>query len=300
MNKKELIDFLEGKLSILNKSERDDIISEYIQHIDNKMAEGLTEKEAVETLGSIDDLVRDILAAYNVDPDYYKDSESEINAKVSNYFNRFTMGIKAFGDYVVGQKFETLFVLFIKSIILFFVLIVCFEIGKGICMFFSSLLGGWSILRTIVGVMYTVVAVPTILYIFIKFIAHSTQSNKNINVNNENIVEDTNEESDFNIKTEKVSVKKVKKQKPDFDFSFGEIIKNIIVFALKVFVVMCLLPCIFTLIFTVIGFGGLLVMCFAGYPFIGLTIGFLGFNLVAGAILLLIIRLIFFNKVVSE
>lgn len=302
MNKKEFVNYLESRLSILNKAERDDIVNEYIQHIDNKLAEGLSEKEAVETLGNIDDMVREILSAYNVDPDYNKAPESEINAVVEGLYEKFKMGLRSISDYLLGQKLSSIFGLFIKTVCLFFVLSICFVIGREICYFFVNIIGGWQTLKWIVRLMYTIVAVPTMIYIFVRFLDYNIKSGKvsNENSSSEKVIKEEVKEVEFENTENKTDVKPIARKLPvkkvNSDFSFGNIIKSILLFALKVFVIMCLIPCVFTLFFTIISFGGLFVMSFAGYPFWGITLGCLGFNMVGCAIIVLIIKLIFFNK----
>ncbi len=294
MNKKGLIDFLENRLSVLKKDEREDLINEYIQHIDNKIAEGMSEKEAVGTLGDAEDIVREILSAYNVDPDYDKESGREINSFVNNVFHRVTGAVKSIGDYIIGQKFSALLMLFIKAGILFFALIICFLIGREILMILCNIVGGWNILRKVVSFMYTIIAIPTIIYIFVRFFDYSIHKGEGRNVRT--VVNDgqTVVNNSVNAVRTNTEIRNVKAGSSDF--SFGNIMKSIIIFALKIFVIFCLIPCVFTLIFTVIGFGGLLVMSFAGYPFVGLTLGALGFNLVGCAIVALLVKVIFFNK----
>lgn len=308
MNKKEFVSYLESSLSVLNKDERDDIINEYIQHIDNKLSEGLSEKEAVKTLGNIDDMVREILSAYNVDPDYNKVPEREINVVVGGLYERFKTGLRSVSDYLLGQDLSSLLGLFIKMVCLFFILSICFVIGREICYFFVNIIGGWYTLRLIVRLMYTIVAVPTMIYIFVRFLDYNIKSGrvKNVNSSISNNVGAKSEVNDVKLgNTEnkdntKLNIKKSPVLKLNSDFSFGNIIKSILLFALKVFVIMCLVPCVFTLFFTIIGFGGLFVMSFAGYPFWGLTLGCLGFNMVGCAIMALIIKFVFFNKRVVE
>lgn len=304
MNKKEFIDFLENRLSVLKKDEREDVISEYVQHIENKLAEGMGEREAVETLGNAEDLVREILSAYSVDPDYNRESESEINSFVNGVFHQVTGAVKSIGDYVVGEKISNLIMLFIKAVILFFVLIICFAIGRGILMFFCSAIGGGGyLLKSIVSFVYTIAAIPTMIYIFIRFLDYSihrgeegtVRTNVNNTVNSEEVKQENTNDNTNVVKpvAEKISVKTITSGN---HFSFENIIKSIIIFAIKIFVILCLIPCVFTLIFTVISFGGLLIMSFAGYPFVGLTLGALGFNLVGCAIVALLVKIVFFNK----
>lgn len=66
MNKKEFITALRRQLNILKESEIDDILQEYEQHIDDEVASGKTEEEAVENFGDIEELAREILDAYQL------------------------------------------------------------------------------------------------------------------------------------------------------------------------------------------------------------------------------------------
>ena len=70
MSKEEFLKTLRKRLSILEDSEIEDIISEYEGYIEEKVNVGLSESEAVKELGDIDEIVSDLLAAYKVkEPD---------------------------------------------------------------------------------------------------------------------------------------------------------------------------------------------------------------------------------------
>lgn len=70
MNKREFLEILREKLSILDENELEDILSEYEQHIDMKAAGAMTEEAAIADFGDIDELVGDILQAYHVRADF--------------------------------------------------------------------------------------------------------------------------------------------------------------------------------------------------------------------------------------
>lgn len=84
MNKEEFLKELESRLKVLDNRERQDMLSEYSQHIDMKIQNGMSEKEAINDFGDIDSLSEELLEAYHIDPDYRvlepekmdKDSES--------------------------------------------------------------------------------------------------------------------------------------------------------------------------------------------------------------------------------
>ncbi len=310
MNKRELINYLENRLSVLNKAERDDIINEYVQHIDNKLKEGLTEKEAVETLGNIEDMVREILSAYNLDPDYENKEDVSINKVIKGFFSGFVGLIKDIGDYILGQRARTLLKLLIKTIIIFFVLWICFMIGMGMAMIFaemlSNIIGGYDFFSFVIGAIYTVIALPTAVYVFIRFFIFNIYGGKDkyeSSKANENIKSKFSELKETMHKKRNNVPKKSRLLEINADYSFINIIKRIWSFTLrafiimcKVFIIMCLIPCVITLVFTVIAFGALLIFTILGYPLMGATIGCLGFNMAGISLLLIIADLVFFNK----
>ena len=75
MTKKEFLEILAQKLKILNKDEVADIVNEYAGYIDNKIAEGKTEEEAVADFGNVNDLAKEILSAYKLSEDYIPPDE---------------------------------------------------------------------------------------------------------------------------------------------------------------------------------------------------------------------------------
>ena len=66
---------LQSGLAVLAESEQEDILAEYAQHIDLRMAGGLTEEEAIRDFGDIKQLTAEILSAYHVDPNFVRAGE---------------------------------------------------------------------------------------------------------------------------------------------------------------------------------------------------------------------------------
>lgn len=73
MNKEKFLKELEKRLSILNEKEKQDIINEYKDTIEEKVKHGQKETEAVKDFGDMDELVGGILSAYKIDPKYNKE-----------------------------------------------------------------------------------------------------------------------------------------------------------------------------------------------------------------------------------
>ncbi len=66
MNKTEFLLALQRQINMLEDDEQKDIVDEYSQHIDMKIQNGMTEDEAIEDFGPLDQLVGEILGAYHV------------------------------------------------------------------------------------------------------------------------------------------------------------------------------------------------------------------------------------------
>lgn len=94
MTKKKFLSELEKKLSVLNESEIKDIMNEYNDIIDEKVKHGKTEKEAIEDFGSLDDLVKEILSAYKINPNYKEAHKDEFEASAKKLGEDFDDFIK--------------------------------------------------------------------------------------------------------------------------------------------------------------------------------------------------------------
>ncbi len=70
MNKQKFLKELEKKLAILSETEKEDILNEYRDIIEEKVKHGKTEEEAVKEFGSIDELSKEILSTYKINPEY--------------------------------------------------------------------------------------------------------------------------------------------------------------------------------------------------------------------------------------
>ena len=105
MNKKEFLNVMEKRLSVLEAQEREDMLSEYAQHIELKMQSGMSEKEAIDDLGDIDSLIAEILEAYHIDPSYggkaKKSAAEGIGKKASGVINR---SKQSFSNFMEQQK----------------------------------------------------------------------------------------------------------------------------------------------------------------------------------------------------
>lgn len=89
MNKKTFLKELSKRLEILSEGERLDIINEYEDIINEKIKHGKSEKEAILELGNMEDLSKDILESYKLNPSYPKRgnvNKSKLLEKLKKFF----------------------------------------------------------------------------------------------------------------------------------------------------------------------------------------------------------------------
>lgn len=143
MKKEQFVAELQKKLHVIEEKERQDIIDEYINHIDMKVQEGKTEEEAIEDFGDIDELVKDILDAYKINTNNEKTSsyDEKFNYFLDDIFERFKRFISSFTSLDMDDVVKFIFELFVILILLLIVKIPFSMV--------SSL--GSSLLRDIIG-----------------------------------------------------------------------------------------------------------------------------------------------------
>jgi len=88
MKKKEFLKKLRKKLEILESSEVDDIIIEYEGYIDEKMESGVSEEDAVNSFGDVDELASELLRAYKIKVKKETDPIGDFTKKAINIINQ--------------------------------------------------------------------------------------------------------------------------------------------------------------------------------------------------------------------
>ncbi len=218
MDKKTFLSELEKRLSILVDSEKKDIINEYKDIIDEKVKHGETEEAAIASLGSIDELAKEILKAYKINPEYKSTKESVRNVvnDCSNFIERGARWLsdntqKTIDDIKKKDKnftLESAFELILKFILVLFLLLLMripFAIIRGIL---EGIVGmGISpfdivtsgIIRVVMWVLYIVACAIVVVFFFKKYFnTDEFISNTNKSTNKE----DSSNENDDNIAPE--------------------------------------------------------------------------------------------------
>ncbi len=120
MNKEEFLNKLHKKLEILEESEITDILEEYAEFIDEKVSQGATEKEAVKTLGDIDELAEELLAAYKI-----KKTPSKNKNSFNNFVNRLMDVLERIIYTFSHKSFKEIVRFFIELVGILIIILLC-------------------------------------------------------------------------------------------------------------------------------------------------------------------------------
>lgn len=282
MNKSSFISKLKKNLKILDENEVKDIIDEYSEIIDEKIKNGKTEEEAINDFDDINELCKEILKAYKINPKYTEndvkfDFENFIkntSTKLSNFTKSLVDDIKKHDDITLDFVFEVI----IKSIILLVIfaiiglpfLVVCklgyaiFEIAFFPLNLLLSILWGM-----LMWILYFVVCILISIKMFknnIKQTKKTTKKNKTIKIDEEKKEEKITKEN------------KIKKDE----------VVNILKEIAKVFIfIFIILPLIF------VNLGIVIAICFTIYYLI------IGIDLL-GILFILLGLLVFFGYISNQ
>ncbi|MGB4984871.1 MAG: DUF1700 domain-containing protein [Erysipelotrichaceae bacterium] len=221
MSKTEFIKIMNDRLSLLNDSERNDIINEFSLHIDDQMASGKSEEEAVSTLGDIDEIIHDILDVYHL-------NTNNTNTKNNQNFEFYANNIKTYFEKVWNNLKEfsmndVIYLIFKFILLLVFIAIIS-KIFKGV-IFMLLPFGPFNLFLSLLVELLLFILALYLIYIFI----------------NKEILE--NKVS--SVKMQKVINKHT--NKTDSDSVFWNIFKVLIV-------IFVMIPMIFAVVGTGVGF----------------------------------------------
>lgn len=306
MNKEKFLKELEKKLQVLSDSEKEDIINEYRDIIEEKIKHGKKEDEAIKEFGDIDKLAEEILSAYKINPEYGKNEKSK--GFVSDCENLIKEGAKKLSDVTdeVVDSFkksnielttENIFEIIIKVILVLLGLAilklpfyVVSEIGSGI---FNVGLSPFNQItsacwKVIVEIIYIIVCILVI----IAFISKYTNNNSN---NNSKDKKETRETKKNENKKELVK-KEEKGKKKQIEDTLG----NFLLLLSKLFVLFIILFPIWMIIISLL----IVIACIIYFLIKGIAIyGFLILTLAITGILItlstVIYNLLFNNKKTS-
>lgn len=277
MTKEQFLRKLEKKLEILSVEEREDTINEYSDIIDEKMKHGKTEEEAVKEAGDINELAKEIIAAYKINPDYKKNNKSfvesteEVIKKGAKKISEVTEEVV---DNIKNSQFEftteNVFELVIKVLLVLFGLAILkipfYLVGLFITDIFEFGIFGTItsfLFKFIIEIAYLILCILIILNLLEKYTSKdkSKKIKKEINSKKKEVSEEENFEKP--IKEHKITV------------------SSILLLIVKIFVIICfIIPLISLIVAFSIAISVIVYLMFKGiyaYGILILIIGLLGF-----------------------
>lgn len=244
MNKEQFIEKLRKKLRILEKKELEDILEEYEGYIEEKKSTGMSEEEAVKSLGDINEITKDLLEAYKINENYDKKETNNIE----KFINGLVEGIENFIDSFQEKTFKDFLKMFIQVLFLCLIIAICkmpFSIIKEIGSSFFLSIDSIAILgvnvfnilaklfEVIIDLLYAFIAIVFFIKIF---------KEKILNQVNDDKIENNDKKNDNDRKQEKISELKPKsetsssKNKDIFDV-FADIMLLFVKFFVFVFAI---------------------------------------------------------------
>lgn len=160
MNKNEFLSQLRKKLDVLSQVEVDELISEYSEHIENKLSEGKSEEEAVHDFGDIGELSRNILQAYKLNDHYTnKPKFTEILEKSELTGRKFLKSFEEFYSKISLSEVFKFLILIILAFGLVALLKFPFMLFKSISLWFLEIIFGYNFVSHFDGIWTFVVNV---------------------------------------------------------------------------------------------------------------------------------------------
>lgn len=299
MKKKEFLSILEEKLEVLNKEEREDILNEYKDTISEKVKNGQTEEEAIKDFGDIDDLARELLSAYKINPEYgdksileegehlVKRGADKLASATKDLYHRFESSNKEINLSLVFEILIKIFLVILALAILRLPFMLFEDLGRGVFdAFFTPfndiLMFIW---KLCLMALYLVVCVLVVIAVFKRYF-----EGDKVEINNKEEIKDKNETKEK--KEVKNTIKnEVKKERT------GSTVGEVLLLCVKLCVILfVIVPLAFMDFFVILGICFSIYYLFQGINFWGLTILLIGVAILITYMIKLIYNLVFKKK----
>ena len=201
MLKKEFLDVLNQKLSLISDKEREDILLEYGTYIDDKIASGVAEEEAVAGFGDVDELVKEILDAYKINTDSMDPFSNRADKTIDKVYVKVEELFSKLGNFSMNEIFHILFDAIVLVLIMLIGKVIVVDI---LCQFllsmiFSFFVGFYMItdfMLSLCRILYLCLAI----YFFVKVMAKRVERYR-LHAHNVGVMDDIKDTWNDNIKS---------------------------------------------------------------------------------------------------
>ncbi len=297
MTKSEFLKKLKKKIDILEESEVEDILKDYEGFIDEKINQGMSESDAVSSLGNLDEITEELLSAYKIKKTPNK-SENIINHFVNQIIDIIEKIIYAFSHKSLREIIRFMF----EIVGIFLILFLCkipFEIiislGKNVLYDLCTSIGGYSFYEIVSGIAKFFIEMIYLIFAIILFIKLFENRYKNSDFfdtkeMNRNVPKKKNE-------VIKESENKSKAKEIEHEgLSILDILVNICMFIIKSFVFFVLIWVIFYIVGMTAAVGISIYLFTLGITYIGFYLGILSLLILGICIFLVLFNFIFNRK----
>ena len=209
MNKEKFLETLRKKLSILEESEIEDILTEYEGYIEEKIATGSTEEEAVKSMGNVNELAKDLLSAYKIKTESEKNSDT-FNNLIDSFMNIADRIISVFAH----KSFQEIVRFIFELVFIFIIIAICkipFEIIESIGRNIFSTFGNGTY-RVLYGIWNFILEFAYLIFAILLFI--KIFESRYLNEEYESVLKSNREaKKENNISNENKETKVVKEKK---------------------------------------------------------------------------------------
>lgn len=186
MLKKEFLDCLSTKLNLINETEKEDILVEYSTYIDDKMANGFSEEEAVAGFGNVNELANEILQAYKINTDHTDPITSHTSETIDKIYLKAEHSLSKLSQLSMN---DILHILFDAFVLVGIIWLSKFIIADLLCGLILSLLDFlfhfyqfYDFLKIVIDLVYGVFAIYFFIRVMHKRIQRYKENNRSIGV----------------------------------------------------------------------------------------------------------------------
>lgn len=285
MLKSEFLDLLNQKISLINDKEKEDIILEYGTYIDDKIASGVSEEEAVAGFGDVDELAKEILSAYKINTDSMDPLSSKADKTIDKVYAKLEGMFSKLGNFSMNEIFHIIFDAFVLVLILWIgklivVDLLCRIVLSMIFSFFAGFYAITDFMLSLCRLLYVCIAI----YFFVKVMTKRVERYR-LHANHVGVMDDIKETWNDNIKSNDLP------PTPDRPLYHERKVHHVESDILKVILVFAMIPVSCILIGSGIGF---VVMIYVSMMYATASLGLycidIAFVLGSLAILLMLFR----------
>jgi Predicted membrane protein len=194
----EFLEKLDREISVLEEVERKKVIKKYQKEIENKTKEGMSEAEAIKSIGEIDEIVTGIYSDYHINSEY-KSEKKPLGAMINDCINS---GAKVLTDFcqelieytkknTSDRPLETFFEVILKILMLVMIFMVLklpfilveeiFGWGFNLLFYpFNVVLKG--ILEFVLAIVYLICCISLGIAMFKNYYNPKKEENKNVDI----------------------------------------------------------------------------------------------------------------------